>query len=105
MGQNPYEKVHPKESLSLELNFRSFLAGEGEAFLEPVPVEDVASFAAVGSPVTIPMSAPYSADELYQIAEAVRQGGGTLTLLGAARYPADVLERLEKEAPGRIRLG
>lgn len=105
MGQNPYEKVHPKESLSLELNFRSFLAGEGEAFLEPVPVEDVANFAAVGSPVTIPVSAPYSADELYQIAEAVRQGGGTLTLVGAARYPADVLERLEKAAPGQIRLG
>ena len=104
MGQNPYEKVHPKESLSLELNFRSFLAGEGEAFLEPVPVEDVAHFAAVGSPVTIPMSAPYSADEMTLIAQAVRQGGGTLTLMGAARYPAEVLERLEKEAPGQIRL-
>ncbi|MCC7017479.1 MAG: hypothetical protein IT564_09795 [Rhodospirillales bacterium] len=103
MGQNPYEKVHPKESLSLELNFRSFLAGEGEAFFEPVPVEDMVSIATLGSPVTIPMSAPYSEDELKQIAEAVRQGSSTLTLTGAARYPADVLERLEKEAPGRIR--
>ncbi len=105
MGQNPYETVHPKESLSLELNFRSFLAGEGEAFLEPVPVEDMVSFAAVGSPITIPAGAPYSGDELAQVAEAVRQGGGTLTLLGAASYPPEVVVRLEKEAPGRIRLG
>jgi len=105
MAENPYKRDHPKDTLSLELNFRSFLAGEGEAFLEPVPIEDVVRFASVGSPVTIPMSAPYSADELNQIAEAVRQGGGTLTLLGAARYPPDVVERLEKAAPGQIRLG
>ena len=104
MGQNPYEKVHPKESLSLELNFRSVMAGEGSELFGPVPVEDIVNFASVGSPVTIPMSAPYPADEMYQIAEAVRQGGGTLTLVGAARYPAEVLERLEKEAPGQIRL-
>ncbi len=102
MVENPYKREHPKESLSLELNFRSFLAGEGEAFFEPVPVEDMVSVASMGSPVTIPMSAPYSEDELKQIAEGVRQGGGTLTLMGATRYPADVLERLEKAAPGRI---
>ncbi len=102
MVESPYKGTHAKESLSLELNFRSFLAGEGGEFFEPVPVEDVINFAAVGSPVTIPMSAPYSADEMAQIAQAVHQGGGTLTIMGAARYPADVLERLEKEAPGRI---
>jgi hypothetical protein len=105
MGQNPYEKAHPKESLSLELNFRSFMAGEGTEFFEPVPVEDVVTFATVGSPVTIPMGAPYSADELCQIAKAVHRGNGTLTLRGATQYPADVLDRLEKEAPGRIRFG
>jgi hypothetical protein len=105
MSRNPYEGTHPKESLSLELNFRSFLAGEGEAFFEPVPVEDLVSFAAVGSPITIPVDAPYSGEELAQVAAAVGQGGGTLTLLGAAAYPPEVLERLEKEAPGRIRRG
>ena len=104
-NRNPYKDVHPKAELSLELNFRSFLAGEGGAFLEPVPVEDLVSFASVGPPVTIPASAPYSEDELKQIAQAVRRGGGMLTLLGAASYPPDVLERIEREAPGQIRLG
>jgi hypothetical protein len=103
MTETPYDKVHPKEGLSLEVNFRSVMAGEGSELFGPVPVEDVVSFAAVGSPVTIPMSAPYLADELQEIAGAVRQGGGTLTLMGAARYPADLLESLEKEAPGQIR--
>ena len=105
MTENPYDKVHPKESLSLEVNFRSVLAGEGSELFGPVPVEDVVTFAALGSPVTIPMSAPYLADELIEIAGAVRQGGSTLTLMGAARYPADLLESLEKEAPGQILLG
>ena len=104
MTENPYDKVHAKDELSLELNFRSVLAGEGSELFGPVPVEDVVSFAAVGSPVTIPMSAPYLADELRQIAGAVRRGGGTFTLMGAARYPADLLESLEKAAPGQIRL-
>ena len=102
MTENPYDKVHAKDELSLELNFRSVLAGEGSELFGPVPVEDVVSFAAVGSPVTIPMSAPYTADELVQIAGAVRQGGGTFTLVGAARYPADLLENLEKAAPGQV---
>ena len=105
MTENPYDKVHPKESLSLEVNFRSVMAGEGSELFGPVPVEDVVTFAALGSLVTIPMSAPYLADELIEIAGAVRQGGGTLTLMGAARYPADLLESLEKEAPGQILLG
>lgn len=103
MGQNPYDKVHPGESLSLEINFRSFLAGEGEVFFGPVPVEDLAHFAAIGSPVTIPKGAPYSADDLVQVAKAIKQGGGTLTLLGADDFPADVLVRLENEAPGQLR--
>ncbi len=102
MTETPYDKVHPKEGLSLEVNFRSVMAGEGSELFGAVPVEDVAHFASVGSPVTIPMSAPYSADEMVQIAQAVQQGGGTLTIMGAARYPADVLERLEKAAPGQI---
>src|SRR6266480_645929 len=105
IDRNPYKKEHPREELSLELNFRSFLAGEGEAFFTPVPVDDLISFAAVGSPITIPKSAPYSGDELKQVAQAVRRGGSTLTLLGAAGYPPDILERLEKEAPAQIRLG
>lgn len=103
MGDNPYDRVHPKESLSLELNFRSFLAGEGEAFLTPVPVEDMVSFASVGSPITIPASAPYSEDQLKEIARAVRQGRSTLTILGAAKYPRELLDALETEAPGHIR--
>lgn len=103
MVENPYKREHPKESLSLELNFRSFLAGEGEAFFAPVPVEDMERFAAIGSPITIPNGAPYSADDLVQIAKAVKQGGGTLTVLGAGDYPADVLQRLENEAPGQVR--
>lgn len=104
MTETPYDKVHPKEGLSLEVNFCSVMAGEGSELFGPVPVEEVVGFAAVGSPVTIPMSAPYPADELLQIAGAVRQGGGTLTLMGAARYPADMVESLEKAAPGQIRL-
>ena len=48
MGRNPYERVHPKEELSVEINFRSFLAGEGDDFFEPVPVEDMVDFASVG---------------------------------------------------------
>ncbi len=104
MGRNPYERVHPKEELSVEVNFRSFLVGEGDAFVEPVPVEDMVDFASVGSPITIPAGNPYSKRELKQIARGVRQGGGTLTLVEAASYPPDVLENLEKEAPGLIRL-
>lgn len=104
MSRNPYKGVHPKESLSVELNFRSFLAGEGAEFFEPVPVEDLVGFASVGSPITIPEDAQYSENELVQIAEAVRKGGGALTLLGAQKYALDVLGRLEKEAPGQIRL-
>lgn len=104
MGRNPYESVHPKESLSVEVNFRSFLAGEGDAFLERVPVEDMVDFASVGSAITIPEGNPYSKRELKQIARGVRRGGGTLTLVEAANYPPDVLENLEKEAPGLIRL-
>ena len=104
MSRNPYKSVHLKESLSIENNFRSFLAGEGEDFFQPVSVEDMVDFASVGSPITIPESAPYSKSELKKIAKAVRQGGGTLTLLEAANYPPDVLEQLGKEAPGQIRL-
>ena len=104
MGKNPYESVHPKGSLSVEINFRSFLAGEGDDFFEPVPVEDMVDFASVGSPITIPEDAPYSKGELKKIAKAIRKGGGTLTVLEAANYPADVLEKLEKEAPGQVKL-
>jgi len=104
VGRNPYESVQPTESLSVEINFRSFLAGEGDDFFEPVPVEDMVDFASVGSPITIPDNAPYTKGELRQIAKAVRKGGGTLTVLEAASYPPDVLENLEKEAPGQIRL-
>jgi hypothetical protein len=105
VADNPYKVVHPKEELSLELNFRSFLLGEGEQFFERVPVEDLVSFASAGSPLTIPDGAPYSEDELKQIAEAIRQGGGTLTVLGAAGYPSDLLERIEQAAPGQVRRG
>lgn len=104
MTEPPYDKVHPKESLSLEVNFRSVMAGEGSELFGPVPVEDVVGFAAIGSPVIVPFSAPYLADELQRIAEAVHRGGGTFTLMGAARYPADLLESLEKAAPGQIHL-
>ncbi len=104
MGRNPYERVHPKNELSVEINFRSFLAGEGDAFFQPVPVEDMVDFASVGSAITIPEGTPYSKRELKQIAKAVRKGGGTLTLVEAASYPPDLVENLEKEAPGLIRL-
>jgi hypothetical protein len=104
MGQNPYKTTHPKEQLSVEMNFRSFLAGEGSEFFEPVPVEDLVRFAWLGCPITIPESGPYSEDELRQIASAVQHGNGELTLRGSGNYPADMLDRLEKEAPGRIRL-
>ncbi len=104
MGRNPYERVHPKGELSVEINFRSFLAGEGDDFFEPVPVEDMVDFASVGVPITIPEGTPYSKRELKQIAKAVRRGGGTLTLVEAASYPPDLVENLEKEAPGLIRL-
>lgn len=101
--QKTYKAVHRKDELSVEINFRSFLAGEGQEFFEPVPVEDLASLASVGTPLTIPSGAPYSADELRIVAEAVRQGGNTLTLKGAAAYPSDVLALLESLAPGLIR--
>lgn len=100
-----YKEMHIKEELNLELNFPSILAGEGEQFFERVPVEDLVSFASVGSPLTISASAPYSEEELRQIAVAVRRGGSTLTLLGAAGYAGDILERVEKEAPGQVRRG
>lgn len=104
MGRNPNETVHPKENLSLELNFRSFLFGEGAEFFEPVPVEELVNFAALGCPVTIPEGGPYTEDDLVRIAQAVRQGGTTLTVVGAPKYPAEVLARLEKEVSGRILL-
>ena len=43
-----------RQELSLELNFRSFLAGEGGPFFQPVPVEEMVNIASVGCPVTIP---------------------------------------------------
>lgn len=100
--RNPYEKVHRKEELSLELNFRSFLFGEGAEFFEPVPVEELVNFAALGCPVTIPEGGPYTEDELVQIARAVQKGGTTLTVVGAPKYPPEVIARIEKEALGRI---
>lgn len=100
-----FKGTHAREELSLELNFRSFMAGEGEAFFQPVPLEEMLRFAAVGSPITIPASAPYSGEELLQIAAAVRKGGSTLTLLGAASYPVELLQRLENEAAGKLRQG
>ena len=105
MDRNPYKGSHAKDELSLELNFRSFLAGEGEAFFTPVPVEDLVDFASVGSPITVPVGAPYSEDQLKEIARAVVKGQSTLTLLGAGSYPRNVLDALEAEAPGRIRHG
>lgn len=101
--QKTYKLVHAKDELSIEVNFRSFLAGEGQEFFEPVPVEELANLASVGTPVTIPSGAPYSEDELKTIAEAVRHGGNTLTLKDAAAYTTDVLELLERLAPGKIR--
>jgi hypothetical protein len=103
--RNPYKKEHSRQELSLELNFRSFLAGEGEAFFTPVPVDDLVTYAALGAPVAIPRGAPYSEDELKRIAEAVRKGGGTLTLIEPAQYSQDCRDCLEKEAPGQIRPG
>lgn len=105
MEPNPYKSTHAKEELSLELNFRSFLAGEGGPFFEPVAVADLVTYATVGAPITIPASAPYSLDDLQRIAQAAKQGGGTLTLLGASNYPAEILDRLEQTAPGKIRHG
>lgn len=104
MGENPYERYHPKSSMSLEVNFRSFLAGEGERFVTPVPVDDLVAFASVGSPITIPAGAGYSVEDLRAVAQAVRVGGGTLTIREAKTYPAEVLARLEEEAPRQIRL-
>ena len=101
--RNPYKGTHARKELSLELNFRSFMAGEGAPFFQPVPLDEILTFATVGAPITIPASGPYSEEELSQIAAAVRTGGGTITLLGAARYPSELLERLEKEAPGQLR--
>jgi hypothetical protein len=103
--RNPYKGTHPRQELSLELNFRSFMAGEGAPFFQPVPLEEISSFAAVGCPITIPTAGTYSAEELLQVAAAVRKGGSTMTLLGAAEYPSELLERLDKEAPGQIRRG
>jgi len=102
MGRNPYELVHRKEELSLELNFRSFLFGEGAEFFEPVPVEDLINYAALGSPITIPDNCPYSPEDLVRIAQAVKRGGATLTVAGGANLPSEVRARLEQEAPGRI---
>ena len=103
--RNHYKGTHAREELSLELNFRSFMVGEGAPFFQPVPLEEILSFATVGSPITIPASSPYSEDELLQIAAAVRRGGSTLTLLGATSYPVELLQRLENEAPGKLRHG
>lgn len=103
MIENNPHKPKPDNELSLELNFRSFLAGEGAPFFQAVPVEEMCSFAAVGSPVTVPESMPYSHDDLLQIAAAVSEGGTTLTLVGAGRYPAELLEQLEKQSNGRLR--
>jgi len=102
--RNPYKTTHSKETLSVELNFRSFLMGEGGAFFERVSVEDLVSFASLGCPITIPASAPYSDEEPQQIAGAVRKGGGKLNILSSTKYPAEVLKKLELEAPGQIAL-
>lgn len=106
MADNDFAK--PKEQrqeLSLELNFRSFMAGEGAPFFQPVPLEEMLSFAEVGSPVTIPDSGPYTPDELRQIAAAVRKGGSAMTLKASEKYPADLLAELERESAGRLQRG
>lgn len=102
MARNPHATVHSKEELSLDLNFRSFLFGEGAEFFEPVPIEDLINYAALGCPVTIPEGGPYTEEELVRVAQAVQKSGTTLTVVGAPKYPAEVLARLEKEASGRI---
>ena len=99
-----HEAVHRKDQLSVEINFRSFLAGEGEEFFTSVPVEHLRRLASVGTPITIPTGAPYTHDELCLIAEALQKGGNTLTLLGATAYETELLERLNALAPGQIRL-
>jgi hypothetical protein len=102
--KTPYKAVHEKPELSLELNFRSFLAGEGESFLTPVPADDLVLMASVGAPITLSAKAPYSQEELQEIAQAVARGRGTLTVLAAGSYAPDVLAAMEKEAPGQVRL-
>ena len=104
MGEDVYERIHPKSSMSLEQNFRSFLAGEGEHFFTPVPVEDLIAYASVGSPITIPPGAGYSVEDLRRVAQAVRNGGGTLTIRQAAAYPSEVLAQLEEAAPSQVLL-
>lgn len=103
MSRNPYNTQHKKEELSVEINFRSFLFGEGAEFFEPVPVEDLVNYAALGSPITIPEGDVYTEEDLVQIAQAAQKGGGTVTLVSASIYPNDVIARLEKVAPGQIR--
>jgi hypothetical protein len=93
-----------REELSLELNFRSFLAGEGGPFFQPVPLEEMVNIASVGCPVTIPAGGPYNPEELLQIAAAVARGAGAMTLAGSAAYPQDLLRELEKQCPGRLKL-
>ncbi len=90
--------------MSLELNFRSLLAGEGQALFTPVPLEDLVDFALVGSPITIPAGAGYSVEDLRRVAQAIRAGGGTLTIRGAGTHAPEVLAQLEKEAPGQVHL-
>lgn len=103
MSRNPYDVLHKKEELSVEINFRSFLFGEGAEFFEPVPVEDLVNYAELGSPVTIPEGDVYTEEDLVQIAQAAQKGGGTITLVSTSTYPNDIVARLEKVAPGQIR--
>jgi hypothetical protein len=104
MAEENIPSAHPDDQLSVEINFRSFLAGEGQEFFTPVPVEHLRSLASVGTPITIPAGAPYTHEELCLIAETVQKGGNTLTLLGGATYDSVLLERLNALAPGHVRL-
>lgn len=103
MSRNPYHTLHKKEELSVEINFRSFLFGEGAEFFEPVPVVDLVNYATLGSPVTIPEGDVYSEEDLIQIAQAAQKGGGTVTLVSTSSYPDGVVARLQSVAPGLIR--
>lgn len=105
MSEQKPKEASAGNELSLELNFRSFLAGEGAPFFQAVPVEEMCCFAAVGSPVTVPESMPYSPEELLQIAAAVGKGGSTMTVAGSGRYPPELLEALDRESLGRLQRG
>lgn len=91
-----------EEGLTLERNAPSFFRGEKELFQQRVPLEDLLSLGAIGVPLTVLADDGYALEELLAIAEAVAQGGGTLTVRGRDPYTEADFARLSAQAAGRL---